>query len=70
MQELPRWAALCTGRGNGEQVKNERASTRNGCGLGGGRKEGQTNNPENGGRKSLDGRTILLVLSIIGGGLG
>ena len=36
----PRWAALCTGRGVGERVK-QYALTRNGYGWGANRKEGE-----------------------------
>ena len=47
MREASRWAALCTGRGGGEQVKIERASNMNGHGWGEGRKKGGKNDPEN-----------------------
>ena len=53
------WAALCTGRGGGVRVKIERASKRNGYGWGGGRKEGEKNDPENGRRKRWGGRARL-----------
>ena len=43
--------ALCTGRGGGERVKNERALTMNSYGWGGGSKKGVKNNPEDGRRK-------------------
>ena len=56
------WAALRTGRGGGERVKNERASTMNGYGWGGGRRQGETNDPENDRRKRWGGRATLKVL--------
>ena len=39
------WEALCTWKGGGERVKNERVSMMNGYRWGGGRKEGGTNDP-------------------------
>ena len=51
-----RWAALCTGRGGEERVKIERSSKRNGYGWGGGRKEGEKKDQENGRRKRWGGR--------------
>ena len=56
-----RWAEFFTRRRGGEKVKNERASTRNGYGWGVSRKEGETNNTENGRRKRWGGRSSLKV---------
>ena len=56
VQATSRWEALCTGRIGGEQVKRERASGMNGYGCERGRKEGETNNPENGRIKRWSGR--------------
>ena len=62
VQTTSRWAAFRTGRGGGERVKNERASTMNGYGWGGGRRQGETNDPENDRRKRWGGRATLKVL--------
>ena len=45
-------------------MKNERDPKKNGYGWGGGRKEGETNDPENGRRKMWVRRASLLVLRI------
>ena len=54
-----RWAALRTWRGGGERVKNESESTMNSYIWEGGRKEGETNNTDNGRRKRCGVRTSL-----------
>ena len=59
MRVTSRWAALCTNRGVGEQVKIDRSSNRNGYGWGGVRKEEENNDPENGRRKRWGGRARL-----------
>ena len=53
MRETSRWAALCTGRGGGDRVKNEGALMTNGYIWGGGSKVGETNNLENGRREKV-----------------
>ena len=56
-----KWAVLCTRRGGGERVKNERTLTINRYGWGGGRKEGETNNSENGKIKRWGGSARVKV---------
>ena len=59
VQANPKWAALHTGRGGGERVKDEMVLMMNGYGWGGGRKEEETNDPENGRRKKWGRRDKL-----------
>ena len=57
VKAMSRWVALCTGRGCGKQVKDERGSMINGCGWGVGKKYGETNDLENGRGKRWGGST-------------
>ena len=70
MRATPKWAALSTEIGSGAWMRNERDSTRNGCGGGGGRKDGEMNDTENGRRKRWGRRASLLVLTISNESLG
>ena len=59
MQVTSRWEELFTGRGGGKHVKNERYLRMNVFIWRGGRKEGETNGPENGRRKRWGERARL-----------
>ena len=61
VQVTVKWKAICIRRVSGERLKNDRASTMNGYGWGGGMKEGEMNNPEMVEEKNWGGRASLKV---------